>query len=260
VEDEPMSTFSNRRTFLVSTGVGGASLLLGCGKTRTSPPDSKKGAAPQSGAETSWDGDAGASDEPEVTAVEDLMREHGVIRRALVVCREAAGRLHARAMVPADALRKTATLFRTFAEDYHERKLEEAFIFPALSRAGGAAAKQVETLIAQHNRGREITDYVIAVTTGAITTAHAGPLAGALDAFARMYDAHAAIEDTLVFPAWKATMSAHELDEIGDRFEDIEHETFGKNGYDDAVARITGIETSLGIELATMTAPSPPRP
>jgi hemerythrin-like domain-containing protein len=254
-----MSPFSNRRTFLVSTGVGGASLLLGCGKAAISSPRSGKGAASQSSAEAPRKADAEASDEPEVTAVEDLMREHGVIRRALVVCREAAARLHAKALVPADALGKTAALFRAFAEDYHERKLEEEFIFPALSRTGGRAAKQVETLVAQHNRGREITDYVIAVTASSITTAHAESIARSLEAFARMYDAHAAFEDTVVFPEWKRTMSPKQLDEFGDRFEDIEHITFGKNGYEDAVAQITGIEMSLGIDLATMTAPPPAR-
>ncbi len=55
-----------------------------------------------------------------------------------------------------------------------------------------------------------------------------------------MYEEHAAIEDTIVFPAWKKTMNAKQLDEIGDRFEDIEHKAFGKDGFDDAVDQIEG--------------------
>ncbi len=63
-------------------------------------------------------------EEAEVTATEDLMREHGVIRRALIVYREAAARLRTEAgAVPADALQRTAKLLRSFAEDYHEKQL-----------------------------------------------------------------------------------------------------------------------------------------
>jgi hypothetical protein len=49
--------------------------------------------------------------EKEVGAVEDLMREHGVIRRAILVDRQAAAKLQAKpASVDHDALRRTALL------------------------------------------------------------------------------------------------------------------------------------------------------
>jgi hemerythrin-like domain-containing protein len=106
--------------------------------------------------------------EEDVGAVEDLMREHGILRRAILVFRESAGRLRAARSVDAAALHNTAQLFRSFGEDYHERKLEEDNIFPALRKAGGPAGAMVDTLIVQHNRGREIIDHVLRVTRGAI--------------------------------------------------------------------------------------------
>src|SRR6266513_3054195 len=103
----------------------------------------------------------------EVTATEDLMREHGVLRRALLIYSAAAIKLHANASsISPDALQKTATLFRAFGEEYHEKKLEEAYIFPAVKKVGGEAASYPDILITQHNRGREITDYIISVTQG----------------------------------------------------------------------------------------------
>jgi hypothetical protein len=66
-------------------------------------------------------------------------------------------------------------------------------------------------------------------------------------------------EDTIVFPAWKKAHSAKQLDEIADLFEDIEHETFGKDGFDDAVEQIAAIENSLGIDLASLTAAPLPK-
>jgi hypothetical protein len=78
--------------------------------------------------------------EPEVTATEDLMREHGVIRRALLVYYEVVPKLRQNPhSVDASALQQTARLFRTFGEDYHERMLEEQHIFPLIRKQGPEA-------------------------------------------------------------------------------------------------------------------------
>ena len=184
------------------------------------------------------------TDEKEVGAVEDLMREHGVIRRAILVYRDMAAKLRAKpASLDPELLRRVATMFRAFGEDYHEKKLEETHIFPTIKKAGGPAAAYVDVLIAQHQRGRELTDYILAVVAkGAIATGDAETLARVLDSVELMYEHHAAREDTVVFPAWKDALSAHQLDEMGETFEEIEHQQFGKDGFEDAVAQIAQIE------------------
>lgn len=104
----------------------------------------------------------GDSKEKEVKAVEDLMREHGVLRRALLVYTTAATRLRSgEGKVPADALTRTAQLFRNFGEDYHERMLEEQYIFPKLAGVKGPAGQLPDVLKVQHERGRAINDYYI---------------------------------------------------------------------------------------------------
>ncbi len=202
------------------------------------------------------------SKEPEVTASEDLMREHGVIRRALLVYHESVPLLRARAAsVDPAALYKTAQLFRRFGEDYHERMLEETHIFPIVRKLPGRAGKYPDVLEAQHRRGREITDYILGVTkSGKIDTAHAEPLATAMEGLVHMYQHHAAREDTIVFPAWKSTMSAKQLDEISDKFEEIEHREFGKDGFEDAEKTVDGIEGRLGLsDISKFTPPPPPK-
>jgi hemerythrin-like domain-containing protein len=242
-----------RRQFLRSTTLLGTGLLFGgCGD---------KGAGERRSDDQAPAEKAGSKAEVEVTAVEDLMREHGVLRRALFVYTEAAARLRGDpSAVPLETLQKTAALFRAFGEDYHEKKLEEAHIFPAVRKAGGEAAGYVEVLIAQHQRGREITDYILKTTqSGRPGAAGAGELARALDALVRMYRPHAAREDTGVFPAWKQVLTAAQLDEMGDKFEDIEREQFGEDGFENAVKQIAGIETSLGLaDLGQFTVSSPP--
>lgn len=198
------------------------------------------------------------SAEKQTGAVEDLMREHGVLRRAILVFRESAGRIRSGEAVDAAALAETARLFRAFGEDYHERKLEEAYIFPAIRKNGGPAAGYVDTLVLQHNRGRTIIDYVLSVTSKGSIGSDSAPLSDALDGFELMYANHAAREDTIIFPAWKAALGASELDEMGEKFEDIERRQFGGDGFDDAVKRIDAIEQALGFDnLAQFTAPPP---
>jgi hemerythrin-like domain-containing protein len=197
----------------------------------------------------------------EVTATEDLMREHGILRRALLVYQETAIRLRQdAASVPLDALEKAANLFRVFGEDYHEKMLEEVYILPTLTKSPGPAASYVDVLMGQHARGREITGYLLSITKAdRIPSNSVEPLAKALESFVRMYEHHTAIEDTVIFPAWKAAVGEAELDELGEKFEEIEHEQFGDDGFETALKRMEEIESSLGLSnLDMFTAPAPP--
>ena len=55
-------------------------------------------------------------------------------------------------------------------------------------------------------------------------------------------------------------MTVRQLDEMNDKFEDIEHEQFGEDGFEDAVKQISAIETSLGLaDISQFTAPPPPK-
>jgi hemerythrin-like domain-containing protein len=202
-----------------------------------------------------------AEKEKKVTANEDLMREHGVLRRALLVYAAVAQRLQRNPdSIPASAVAKTARLFREFGEDYHERRLEEKFIFPAVRKLKGPASRYPDALQRQHERGRELTDYVLRVTQGgAIASGSAGPLAQALQQFNLMYENHTAREDTVVFTAWKGALSQQAYDEMGERFESIEKQVFGHDGFEDALKRITHIEEELGLsDISQFTMPRPP--
>ncbi|MGZ5202591.1 MAG: hemerythrin domain-containing protein [Telluria sp.] len=200
----------------------------------------------------------------EVAATEDLMREHGVLRRALLVYTVAWERLReiGHADIHPGALLRTAQLFRTFGEDYHERKLEEQIIFPAVRKLKGPVAAYPDILHQQHDRGRELTSYVMEVTRGGdIASANMAPLAAALRQFVLMYEVHAAREDTELFPAWKAALPAREYKEMGERFEHIEKQTFGHDGFEDALKQIAAIEQEFGMPtLAGITMPAPPKP
>ncbi len=246
-----------RRQLLTGLSFAGAGVLLSaCRNTQN-----RTGAATNDENKNEGGPAPGEAETVEVTATEDLMREHGILRRALLVYQESATRLRQdAASVPADALEKTANLFRVFGEDYHEKKLEEVFIFPAVKKVPGAAATYTDILLAQHVRGREITEYLLSISKAdRIPSSSVESLAKALESFVRMYEHHAAIEDTVVFPAWKAAVGESQLDELGAKFEEIEHEQFGDDGFEVALKRMEEIESSLGLSnLEMFTAPVPP--
>jgi hemerythrin-like domain-containing protein len=174
------------------------------------------------------DRDDDDNDEDGVTPNEDLMREHGALRRILLVYAAAAPKGDDASIVAC------AKLVRLFVEDYHER-LEEQHIFPRLET--GPLQPLVATLRLQHQAGRRLTDQLLA-----------NPKDGkAIEQFVRMYQPHAAFEDTLVFPAWKKAVGKKAYAELGEQFEAEETKTLGKEGFEHVLAQITDIEKNLGI-------------
>jgi hemerythrin-like domain-containing protein len=185
--------------------------------------------------------------EEDVSTVEDLMREHGVLRRVLLVYGETIRRIRANEDVPAGAVAGAAELIRTFVEDYHE-KLEEDHLFPRFQKAG-TLVDLVKVLREQHEKGRTLTSDVRALATAA---ALKGPgerakLADRLQAFIRMYEPHAAREDTVLFPAFKTLVSPKEYDALGDEFEKKEQQMFGEDGFGRNVQTVAGLEKQMGI-------------
>jgi hemerythrin-like domain-containing protein len=186
--------------------------------------------------------------EEDVGPGEDLMREHGVLRRTLLVYGEIGRRLESGADFDLGTLQKSAQLIRTFVEDYHERQ-EEEMVFPRFERAH-KLVELVSVLRAQHQAGRKVTERVqsLALPASAKDPAQRRQLRALLLSFIRMYEPHASREDTVLFPALHDLVSRSEYDALGEDFERREHQVFGEDGFEHAVTQIDAIEKSLGIE------------
>jgi hemerythrin-like domain-containing protein len=99
----------------------------------------------------------------EVSPPEDLMREHGVLKRILLVYGEALRRMEANEELPPEPLADAAKIIRQFVEDYHE-KLEENFLFPRFKKAN-KLVDLVDVLLQQHQVGRRLTDITMRFAT-----------------------------------------------------------------------------------------------
>ena len=213
------------RRYVLSAGLSGLGMLL----TGTA-----FGAAARSVAEAA---------EALVTPNEDLMREHGALRRLLLIYAEVRRRAAA-GEPPFAALGEAADLIHRFVEDYHE-KLEETYIFPAFEKAG-RLTELTAVLRTQHAAGREITTRLQEIARG-VSRDSGREVTTLIGQFNRMYHPHAAREDTVLFPQFPVVTGVKRYRELGEVFEDREQELFGKNGFEKIVAQVAGIEKQLGI-------------
>lgn len=190
-----------------------------------------------------------AANEPEneVDALEDLMREHGILNRILLIYEEGMRRLDDKVEAPPEVFHKPAMLVRKFVEDYHE-KLEENFIFPEFEKRR-TSVDLVRILREQHQAGRKVTDVILRTSASDVFRKEEArkELVSACRAFIRMYRPHEAREDTVLFPALHKLIPAKQMQDLGEQFESEEDRLFGDEGFQKTVEQVATIEKQLGI-------------
>jgi hemerythrin-like domain-containing protein len=220
---------TSRRNFLIGTSaVASSTLVLPFSALGVQTAHKKASKKKEEGGE-------------DVSTNEDLMREHGVLNRVLLIYDETIRRIQANEKFDSAVVTKSAAIIKSFIEDYHE-KLEEDHIFPRFEQSGKLIELTVN-LRAQHAMGRRVTERVIAIANSGDTET----LRTLLASFNRMYRPHEAREDTVLFPALHKVVSRHEYDAMGEEFERIERKTFGGDGFLMVVDKVTELEKQFGI-------------
>ncbi len=228
-ENNKLIELSGRRNFLkngaliISAGIAGPALLTACAPVKKGDP------------------------EEEISPTEDLMREHGLLNRVLLIYDELQSKLMRGLDFDPSLLNNSAGIIRSFVEDYHE-SLEEDHLFPRFEKAN-MLTDLVKVLREQHKAGRDLTGQILQFGQSA---RYDDPddrqkLIDLLAAFIRMYRPHEAREDTILFPALHKIVGPEEFAEMGDRFETLENKLFGQDGFESMVNKVADIEKQLGI-------------
>jgi len=177
----PTPPTESRRAFLkISAAAGTGILIAGC--QMTGKEDHEK---------------EGDEEGEKVTPGEDLMQEHGVLKRILLVYGEGIRRIDANEEMPPEALQNAAKLVRSFVEEYHEKN-EEKYIFPEFERAK-KLVDLVEVLKTQHLAGRDVTAQILNLSQPDRfrSKENRNKLVKACGNFIRMYRPHESREDTV---------------------------------------------------------------
>lgn len=188
-----------------------------------------------------------------VSPPEDLMQEHDLLNRILLIYDHCRIALINKETFPIQVIGNAADIVRKFVEDYHEKQ-EENYLFPRFKKAN-QLTDLVDILLQQHQAGRKLTDQIMQYSkSSSRTDSENQQLIQALTAFNTMYRPHKAREDTVLFPAFRKIVSKNEYDSLGEEFEENEHKKFGQDGFESTVNKIAVIEKSLGIyELSQFT-------
>ena len=229
---------TGKRDFLKGTAIAGASFAAAMIVPSALAAKSRK-SEPEKGAE--------------VTPPEDLMREHGVLDRLLLVYEAGIRKFASNEDFDPAVIVSSAEIVRDFIENYHEKSEEEA-VFPRFKKAG-KMVPLVDTLLAQHQAGRRVTQAILQFAPGSRKDGDDRKrLVSSIQAFIAMYRPHAAREDTDLFPQLRSLVSAHEYDAMAEDFEKKEHKLFGEDGFEMMARRVAGLEQQIGInDLAQFT-------
>src|SRR5947208_15761150 len=104
--------FVKKGLIITLTGVAGISMLPGCKEK----DEEEEGEGQK------------------VSPPEDLMQEHGLLNRVLLIYDTCRLRLVNQQPLPIEALASAAGIIRTFVEEYHEKQ-EEDYLFPRFQKA-----------------------------------------------------------------------------------------------------------------------------
>lgn len=179
---------------------------------------------------------------------EELMIEHGVLKRILLAYDVVIDRLGTTKRVDSGVVVDAAQIVNDYIEGFHEG-LEEAYVFPQVAAADDTLAPLVRTLLVQHDRGRHLTARVLAAAAGDLTqAARRTSMRSDLVAFVRMYAPHEAREDTVIYPALRRALSDRAIGLLAERFADLQNTQYGDDALDRMLSRIEGIEQTLGID------------
>ncbi|VBB08268.1 Hypothetical protein LUCI_3539 [Lucifera butyrica] len=180
-----------------------------------------------------------------ISPTEDLMREHGVLIRIILIYGEIKDRLLAECSYGwgniFDLTMETAVIAQEFINNYHQ-KLEETYLFPKFLQEQ-QYTKLVATLLEQHMTARALTKMIMHCAR----IRSPFKLCQLMAAYIRMYEPHSAREDTVLFPAFRKLVNPDRFYQLGQKFEEIEEQRFGENGFENIVNCIAQIEEALGI-------------
>src|SRR5947208_1439891 len=128
--------FVKKGLIITLTGVAGISMLPGCKEK----DEEEEGEGQK------------------VSPPEDLMQEHGLLNRVLLIYDACKTHLVNKTSFPREAVLNSANIIRTFVEDYHEKQ-EENYLFPRFQKAN-QLTDLVSVLLQQHQAGRRLTDQI----------------------------------------------------------------------------------------------------
>ena len=173
--------------------------------------------------------------------LEALKEEHRLIERVLDVAESYGHRLPRETEEDRPKLSELLEFFSEFADACHHEK-EEKILFTAMVENGfPSGGGPIAVMLQEHDLGRSRIRALrqLAALEGRWTAEDRRQVAGHIAAYAELLRGHIIKEDTILYPMAQAHLPEEALQEIGERFEEVESRDAGKH------ARLTRLAASL---------------
>jgi hemerythrin-like domain-containing protein len=180
-----------------------------------------------------------------ISPAEDLMREHAVLDRVMLIYENGLRRADQGEDIDPAVFVQSATIVRDFIHDYHE-KSEEDLVFPRFKKAG-RMVELVNVLMIQHGAGRKLTERILAAAPQARSRQPREAMGRDVQAFITMYRPHEARESTDLFPTLRELVTGDEYEEIADEMEKRERQKFGADGFEMVAKKVAEVEKVIGL-------------
>ncbi len=128
--------------------------------------------------------------------------------------------------------------------DEHHMRIEEGYVYPKFEDT--ELSDFVKTLNDQHTEARKMVAKMTNLSKGG--KPDIDELRSTFRDFRDMITAHAAWEETILFPAMQGTWSEDQLDELREKQEEDEKRLMGDDATQKAYNMLTDLESSCGIE------------
>jgi hemerythrin-like domain-containing protein len=199
-----------------------------------------------------------ATDEHLISPNEDLMQEHGLVGRVILIYRRCMHNIEQGIEFDPSHIATAARIVAHVIHGHHELE-EERILFPIVQRRK-TLSPLIAVLVGQHQAARGLTGTIANTATakGLRDPNQRGVILNAMREFASMYEPHGAYEDTVVYPAFRAALSAQEYLKYSRMFAAEERKANGVDGFEKRVVELTGIENALGISLSAYTEQAAP--
>ena len=171
-------------------------------------------------------------------AIDDLKHEHDAILFALKILDGMNRKLATREIIDVIDVSDFLAFLKEFADTCHHGK-EEGFLFPALIKAGLPEEQApVAVLLAEHVKGRE---WIRAMEVATFPLLRNDEFRTASKGYIDLLHAHIEKENTVLFPTAEKLLSATQLGELYESFENHEATVVGPGRHDQLHALLEGL-------------------
>ena len=160
-------------------------------------------------------------------SVEALMHEHRVIERGLAVLEAIADRLGRGESVATDKVGALLDFFKVFADQCHHGK-EEGLLFPELEKRGiPKEGGPIGVMLVEHDEGRELQRRMREAASNLSDNEKRQQFVSAARDYINLLRQHIWKEDNVLFRMAEQVLTAHEDEQLAERFEQHERERIG---------------------------------